>query len=76
MGRSMNSQERYTKDQLIAIFLFLWGATFFFDALSGLIVVARGSASSTIIETSKSFAEIGCTIVLIMLGLKILEKEE
>ena len=49
-------------NRLIAYFLILWGATFFFSALSGLMWVAEGYASSAdaVFETLESLAEIGC----------------
>jgi len=65
-------------NKLVAYFLILWGATFLFSAISGLMFVADGYSSSIdlFFETLESLAEIGCTIILIMLGLKILNKTQ
>ena len=76
MGDITNLLEDFSKRRLVAYFLMLWGAVFFFSALSGLMWVAEGYASSAdaLFETLESLAEIGCTIILTMIGLKILNE--
>ena len=71
--------EGFTKNQLIAYFLLLWAATFFFSALSGFIWLTEGYASiaDIVIDIPWNLAELAMAAVLAMLGLKILnEKQE
>ena len=71
--------EGFTKNQLIAYFLLLWAATFFFSSISGFVWLTEGYASiaDIIIDIPWNLVELAMAAVLAMLGLKILnEKEE
>jgi hypothetical protein len=79
MGESLTKLvEGFSKNQLIACFLLLWAATFFFSAISGIIWIAEGYGSGLdmIIDILWNLTELGCAAVLGMLGLKILNTKE
>lgn len=79
MGEAiMNIVEKYTKNKLIAYFLMLWAATFFFSAISGFAWIAGGNASTfdIFLDGLWSLADLGCAAVLAMLGVKYLNQEE
>ena len=67
----------FSKNQLIGYFLILWGATFFFSAMSSFVWLAKGYGSGIdiIVEGLWALSEIGCTAILVMLGLKTLNKQ-
>ena len=60
---------------LIAWFLILWGATFFFSAISDFVWLAEGRTSGIdlAIDVLWDLADLGIAAILIMLGLKMRE---
>ncbi len=70
-------KELSTQKGLVAWFLILWGATFFFSAIWGFLDVSGGgySAGYLIIEVLWDLADLGIAGVLIMLGLKLRENK-
>ena len=79
MGEEIaNILKDFSKNQLIAYFLIIWAATFVFSAVSGFLLIAEwhGSIFDIIFDGLWNMTEIGCAIILIMLGLKILSSEE
>ena len=77
MGESITKiVEDFSKNKLIGYFLILWGATFFFSAISSFIWLAEGYGSGidVIVDGLWSLSEIGCAAILVMLGLKTLNK--
>jgi hypothetical protein len=74
---AMNIAEGFAKNQLIAYFLILWAATFFFSAISGFLWLAEyGSIVDFVVDGLWNLAEIGCAAVLVLLGLKILNEKQ
>jgi hypothetical protein len=79
MGEAITKiAEGFAKNQLIAYFLILWAATFFFSSISGFVWLAEGHASiaDLIIDTLWNLADLGIAAVLVLLGLKILNEKE
>ena len=77
MGAVNNIAEGFAKNQLIAYFLLLWAATFFFSAISGFLWLADyGSTIDFVVDGLWNLAEIGCAAVLVLLGLKILNEKQ
>ena len=79
MGEAINNLvEGFSKNQLIAYFLLLWALTFLFSAISGFMWLAEGHGSTLdlIVDGLWNIAEIGCAVILAMLGLKILNEPQ
>ena len=66
--------ENFSKNKLVGYFLILWGATFLFSAISGFIWLAEGYGSGldVLVDGLWNLSEIGCAVILAMLGMKIL----
>jgi hypothetical protein len=78
MGESvMKVVDGYTKNKLIAFFLLLWGAAFFFNAISGFLWLSRTSepALEFLIDVLYYLAQLGASAVLVMLGLKMKDEK-
>jgi hypothetical protein len=75
MGTVTEILESLKKNKLFAYFLILWGIVFLGSALSGLMYVADWYVLDELVEVMESLAEIGCMVILVMLGLKILQKK-
>ena len=79
MGESLTKfVERFAENQLLAYFLMLWGAAFFFSATSRFMWLMEGYGSTldVMIDSLWNFADLGCAVILVLLGLKILNKLE
>jgi hypothetical protein len=79
MGDPINDLVKgFSKNELIGYFLILWAITFIFSAISGFIWIAEGDLSiiRLILEIVWDFAEIGCGLILILLGFKILNEKQ
>ncbi|MFA5364526.1 MAG: hypothetical protein WC325_05020 [Candidatus Bathyarchaeia archaeon] len=73
MGESvMKVVSGYTKNKLIAFFLLLWGASFFFNAISGFLWLTRANEPvlEFLVDVLYYLAQLGGSAVLVMLGLK------
>jgi hypothetical protein len=69
--------ENLWKNKLVGYFLILWAATFFFSAISGFMYLADGYASAldVIVDGLWDLSEIGCAVILAMLGMRILSNK-
>lgn len=77
MGEVNNIVNKLSKQKLLAYFLLLWAATFFFSSLSGFVYLgeygfAHNSGASTAIDILWNLADLGAAAVLALLGLKLL----
>ncbi|PVX25234.1 MAG: hypothetical protein CW691_05275 [Candidatus Bathyarchaeum sp.] len=70
--------EGFSKNQLVAYFLLLWAATFFFSSISGFSYIAAGYSSGLdlVVDVLWNLTDLGITAILGMLGLKILNNQE
>ena len=79
MGEAINNLIKdFSKNELIAYFLILWGITFFFSAIDSFIWLAEGHVSilTLIIHGLWGLAELGCTAILAMLAFKLLNEKQ
>ena len=77
MGFVDDLAKGFAKNQLIAYFLILWAAIFFFSGVYGFLRIGDQPILNMIIDGLWSLAELGAAAVLVLLGVKILnEKEE
>ena len=79
MGDQINDLvSGFSKNELIGYFLILWAITFVFSALSGFIWLAEGHASilDLIVDSLWNIAELGCAVILVLLGMKILNEKQ
>ncbi len=79
MGDPINNfASGFSKNELIGYFLILWAITFIFSAISSFIWIAEGHADllDVIVDGLWSLAEIGCGVILILLGFKKLEEKQ
>jgi hypothetical protein len=77
MGTSMRDiVETLSKEKLVGYFLILWGATFFFNAISGLAYYATyGSyfSAQMAFGVLSDLTGLAIAAILIILGLKVLQ---
>ena len=73
--------DKLSKQKLLAIFLLLWGAYFFFNAISGLVyeLTYAGqyySSAEIALDVLSDLAGLGIAAVLAVLGLKFLKPDK
>ena len=76
MGTSIkNVVEKLSKEKIVGYFLILWGASFFFNAVSGLIYYAgsRYFSAQMAFGILSDLTSLAIAALLIILGLKILK---
>ena len=68
----------FSKNELIGYFLVLWAVTFIFSAVSGFLWLAEGHGSIVDIAVDGlwNMSEIGCAVILLLLGFKILSEKQ
>jgi hypothetical protein len=76
MGEKTSILETFTKQKLFAYFLLLWGAYFFFNAISGLTYELGHTqfygAAELALDVLVDLIGLGIGAVLAMLGFKVL----
>ena len=77
MGTSIRDiVENLSKEKLVGYFLILWGATFFFNAISGLAYYATYGgyfSAQMVFSILGDLTGLAIAALLIMLGLKVLQ---
>jgi len=78
MGTSIRDiVEKLSKEKLVGYFLILWGASFFFNAISGLAYYATYSESYFSVQMAfnilSDLTGLAIAALLIMIGLKVLQ---
>jgi len=78
MGTSIRDiVEKLSKEKLVGYFLILWGATFFFNAISGLVYYATYNGSyfgaQMVFNILSYLTGLAIAALLIILGLKVLQ---
>jgi len=77
MGTSIRDiVENLSKEKLVGYFLILWGATFFFNAISGLAYYATYSSYFSVqmaFSVLSDLTGLAIAALLIILGLKVLQ---
>ena len=74
MGQIAKLFEELSCRMLVGLFLVLWGVTFFLSGAYGFLDVSAGgySGSFFIIEVLWNFSDLAISVVLFILGLKVL----
>jgi hypothetical protein len=75
MGETMKMIEGLSGRMLVGWFLILWGVTFFFSGVWGLMGLSDYSIGYLIIEVLWDLADIAIAGILALLGLKVLRGE-
>jgi thiamine transporter ThiT len=68
--------ERLSKEKIVGYFLILWGASFFFNAISGLIYYGTYSGSFSVqiaFSILNDLTYLAIAALLILIGLKVLQ---
>lgn len=78
MGTSIRDiVEKLSKEKLVGYFLILWGASFFFNAISGLAYYATYSGSYFSVQMAfgilSDLTSLAIAALLIIIGLKVLQ---